>query len=249
MKYNFIKKILLALTFFTRLPLGKRNFGSLTLAQSVAAFPIVGAVIGALTGCFYLIIIHAGLHNNIAAWLTIIFSIILPGGLHDAGLAPTAHGLASGRTVEQKLAIMRDSRIGSYGVLALITIISLKANIIAGFNGKWETLPVFIAAAACSRTLLAILLRTTTCARPNGLAQMAGKPTSYQTLLAIFIASLSLLATGKIFAEFFAICALVIIYVIIKQISNKNFGGITGDILGAAQQLSEVALLLVFTIS
>lgn len=241
-----IQKFLLSLSFFTRLPLGKRDFESLTLAQSAAAFPIAGAMIGTLDGAFYLAMLGLGLPNNIAACLTIIFHLILTGGLHEDGLADSADGLASGRNHEQKLAIMRDSQIGSYGVLALISIISLRANIIASFTGNFSTILIFIATAACSRAFLAIFMRNIPYARSDGLVSMAGKPNTKQTIITIFIGSCSLFITGKIFAALIAIFSLAIIYIIIKHITIKNFGGITGDILGAVQQISEVALLLVF---
>ncbi len=245
--YNLmIQKFLLSLSFFTRLPIGKHDFGALTLAQSVATFPIAGAVIGTLDGSFYLAMLGLGLPNNIAAWLTIIFHLILTGGLHEDGLADTADGLASGRNHEQKLAIMRDSRIGSYGVLALITIISLRANLIAGFTESFFTILIFITTATCSRAFLAIFMQNITYARSDGLASMAGKPTIKQTIIAIFIGGCSLLITGKFSAAIIAVFALAIIYITIKHIIIKNFAGVTGDTLGAIQQISEAALLLVF---
>jgi adenosylcobinamide-GDP ribazoletransferase len=243
-----IQKFLLAISFFTRIPIGKRDFGSLTLAQATAYFPIVGALIGLLTGGFYLLMLALGLPTIISAWLTIGFHLLLTGGLHEDGLADTADGLASGRDREQKLSIMRDSRIGSYGVLALITIISLRANIMAGFTGNFATIMILVATAASSRTFLAVFMQTIPYARNYGLAARAGKPTTEQVIIAILIAICSLLLTGKILAALIAILSLAIIYVVIKQIANKNFGGITGDVLGAVQQISEVALLLIFLI-
>ncbi len=243
-----IQKFLLALSFFTRIPIGKRDFGSLTLAQAAAYFPVIGALIGLLDGVFYLLMFAIGLPTIISAWLTIGFHLLLTGGLHEDGLADTADGLAAGRDREQKLSIMRDSRIGSYGVLALITVISLRANLIAGFTGNFATIMIFIATAACSRSFLAIFMQNVPYARDYGLAARAGKPATEQVIIAISIAICSLLLTGKIIATITAIFSLAIIYVAIKQIANKNFGGITGDVLGAAQQISEVALLLIFLI-
>ena len=243
-----IQKFLLALSFFTRIPIGKRGFGSLTLAQAVAAFPMVGAVIGLLDGGFYLAMLALELPAIISAWLTIGFHLLLTGGLHEDGLADTADGLATGRDRSQKLAIMRDSRIGSYGVLALITIISLRANIMAGFTGSFTTLLIFIAAAASSRSFLAFLMYNLQYARDSGLAVRAGKPTLNDSLIAIALGFITLLITGKILAALIAICVLAIIYIIIKYITSKNFGGITGDTLGASQQISEVLLLLIFLV-
>lgn len=243
-----IQKFLLALSFFTRLPIGKRDFGSLTLAQSVIFFPIAGAVIGGMDSAFYIAMLGLGIPSNISAWLTIGFHLLLTGGLHEDGLADTADGLASGRDRTQKLAIMRDSRIGSYGVLALITIIALRANIIAGFAGSFATIFIFIATATCSRSFLTIFMYKISYARDFGLAVRAGKPNVRQTIIALSIGILSLFITGEILAAITAIFALAIIYVILKHIFIKNFNGITGDTLGASQQISEVTLLLIFLI-
>jgi adenosylcobinamide-GDP ribazoletransferase len=243
-----IQKFLLTLSFFTRIPIGNWDFGSLTLAQSIVFFPIAGALIGLLSGGFYIEMIELGLPSNISAWLVIGFQLLLTGGLHEDGLADTADGLASGRDRTQKLAIMHDSRIGSYGVLALITTISLRANIIAGFAGGFTTVFIFITTAACSRAFLAIFMYKIEYARDYGLAVTAGKTNAAKTLAASALGCVTLLWTGKILAAITTVFALAIIYVVIKQITIKNFGGITGDTLGAAQQISEVALLLIFLI-
>lgn len=240
-----IQKFLIVLSFFTRIPVGKRNFSSLTLADLVAFFPIAGAIIGLLDGGFYLVMLKFGLSASISAWLTVIFHLLLTGGLHEDGLADTADGLASGRNREQKLAIMHDSRIGSYGVIALVTIISLRANIIASFDNSLQILPIFIVTAACSRSLLAVFMRSVVYARSDGLAVEAGKPALAQTTIAISLGVCSLLLLGKIAVISMAIFALIIIYIIIRWIVIKNFGGITGDTLGAAQQISEIALLII----
>lgn len=244
-----IQKFLLALSFFTRLPIGRRDFGNVTLAQSAWAFPIVGAVIGALDGLFYLAMLNLGIASNIAAWLTIIFHLLLTGGLHEDGLADTADGLASGKTIEQKLAIMRDSRIGSYGVLTLVTVISLRANIISGFADNLPTLLLFVAAAAASRGFMVIFMQSTTYARNDGLAANSGKPSIANTLTAALISIISLLLTSQIYSALIAIYTLAVLYIIIRYVVIKNFGGITGDTLGASQQLSEVAMLIVFCIT
>ena len=238
-----IEKFLLVLSFFTRIPVGNRDFSQLKLADCVPYFPVVGTIIGLTEGIFFIFLIKTGFPAIISAWLTIGFHLLLTGGLHEDGLADTADGLAAGRDREQKLAIMKDSRIGSYGVLALIIIISLRANIIAGFSGNFSTLLIFTAAASTSRAFLAVLMHRLEYARNSGLAVRAGKPVLKDSLIAAALGFLTLLLTGKILAALVSIAALAIIYIIIKHITLKNFGGITGDTLGASQQISEVALL------
>lgn len=241
-----IEKFLLALSFFTRIPVGKRDLSPLKLADCTPYFPVAGAIIGLIEGVFFLTLLKTGVAPIISAWLTIGFHLLLTGGLHEDGLADTADGLASGRDKEQKLAIMRDSRIGSYGVLALITVISLRTNIIASFTSNFTTILIFIATAASSRAFLAVLMHGLEYARNSGLAVRAGKPGLKDSLVAAALAFLTLLLTCKIFTALAATLALAIIYLIIKHITSKNFGGITGDVLGAGQQLSEICLLLAF---
>jgi len=244
-----IGKFLLALSFFTRLPIGRHDLGALSLSQAAAFFPIAGALIGLISGAIYLALLHLGVQGNISAWITIFFQLAVTGGLHEDGLADMADGLASGRSKEQKLAIMRDSRIGSYGVLALITMISLRANIISGFTSGSATLLVFIAASACSRAFLTILMQILPFARCDGLAVMADRPGFSQTVTACVIGCVLLFAAGKIMAAFAAIAMLAVIYLYLKTIALRNFGGITGDVLGAAQQVSETSILLLFLIA
>lgn len=243
-----IGKFLLALSFFTRLPVGRHDLSGLRLSQAAACFPIAGALIGLMGGIIYLALLHLGLNGSISAWITIFFQLTLTGGLHEDGLADMADGLASGRNKEQKLAIMRDSRIGSYGVLALITIVSLRANIISGFAAGFATLTAFIAAAACSRAFLTILMRILPFARSDGLAAMVGRPEFSQTVAACITGCAMLFATGKIMAAFAALAMLAVIYLALKTIALRNFGGITGDVLGAAQQISETGILLLLLV-
>ncbi len=244
-----IGKFLLALSFFTRLPIGKHDLGALNLSQSAAWFPVAGAITGLISGIIYLAFLHMGINGSISAWITIFFQLILTGGLHEDGLADMADGLASGRSKEQKLAIMRDSRIGSYGVLALICILSLRANIISGFNSGHSTLLIFIAAACASRAFLTIFMHKLPFARSDGLAAMADRPGLSQTLTACTIGTISLFLAGKAMVAVTALVALATIYFTIKTVALRNFGGITGDVLGAAQQISETTLLLILLIA
>lgn len=241
-----IQKFLLSLSFFTRIPIGKRDFGSLTLAQAAIAFPMVGAVIGLLDGGFYLLMLALGLPKIISAWLTVGFHLLLTGALHEDGFADTADALATGRSIEQKLAIMKDSRIGSYGVLALIIIISLKAELIASLEGNLQSLAVFIATGAASRAFMVLFMHYLPYARNNGLAAMSGKPTEINTLTTIAIGSSVLLLAASPTAVFSCVVTLFVAYVILRYVFTKHFGGITGDTLGASQQVGEIVILLVF---
>ena len=237
-----INQFLLALSFLTRLPIGKRDFVGLKLANSAWAFPLVGAIVGAWGWAVYASSLSIGISPIISAWLAIFSQIILTGGLHEDGLADTADGLASGRNQEQKLAIMRDSRIGSYGVVALLIAISLRANAIAIFPA--HSLLFFMAAGATSRALMVILMRGSANARKDGLSASAGRPTGKQTIFSLLVGFFSLFIATSFLKAIFCVIIIAIIFFVIREITRKNFGGITGDVIGASQQIIEVALLI-----
>ena len=240
-----IQDFYLALSFFTRLPVGKnRDFGGHTLAQTAWAFPLVGALTGGLTGCLYFFLLSLGVNNNVSAWLSLGFLMLLTGGLHEDGLADTADGLASGRSREEKLAIMRDSRIGSYGVLALVVITALRADAMAGFGYEMRTIFAFIAAGAASRACLAVLMYNLPAARPDGLFAHAGQPARAETLAACAIGFSALVCAGNLHSIVLSVLILALLCLIIGRMARNQFGGLTGDVLGALQQLAEVAVLI-----
>jgi len=243
-----IKQFLLALSFLTRLPIPKRmNFNEISLARAAWAFPLVGIIVGLLGSCAYMLALHYEVKRALAAWLAIGACLLITGGLHEDGLADTADGLAHGRDREQKLAIMRDSRIGSYGVIALIIMLSLRANAIASFSNGFDAFVTCAAAAALSRASIVFLMVATPYARQDGLAAMAGKPTMNAALCALWISVIPLLFLIKLNIVLPCLLALVITCGIIKHLASRHFGGITGDVLGATQQVTEVVMLIILS--
>jgi len=236
----------LALSFLTRIPVPKRlNFEGLTLAQAAWAFPLVGGLAGVITAGVYVAMISLGIMHGIAAWIAFAAQLLLTGGLHEDGLADMADGLAHGRDREAKLAIMRDSRIGVYGVLALMIVVTLRTKSMAQFGGNaWW---FFIAAAAGSRACMVVLMYCLPHARKEGLAASAGKPGAYTTLMALLLGTAPLLMLGAWQLSAACLCAAIITCFIIARIAIRHFGGITGDVLGAAQQITEVMMLVILS--
>lgn len=243
-----ITQFLLALSFLTRLPVPKSmDLGRMTLSRAAWAFPLVGIIIGLLSGGIYLLALECEAKRIVSAWLAVCFGLLLTGGLHEDGLADTADGLAHGRNREQKLAIMRDSRIGTYGVIALIASLSLRANAIASFSTALETLVAFAAASALSRAAMVFLMYAVSAARTDGLAAMAGKPSTNATLAALWLCLIPLILFIKLTLLLLSLMTVVIACLVSKRVAIKHFGGITGDVLGATQQITEVALLIILS--
>ena len=124
-------QFLTATTVLTRLPVAPRDNGIAPregmVAESCWAFPAVGAGIGFIAAGVMMLATVFGLHNAAAALLGLVAAGLVTGAMHEDGLADTADGFGGGKTRNEKLAIMRDSRQGSYGIIALIVTIGLRA--------------------------------------------------------------------------------------------------------------------------
>ena len=192
-------EFLAAFTFLTRLPLGSAQTDALrpSLADASWAFPLVGLVIGAIGGIAYAIASALALPALAAALIAVATTALITGALHEDGLADTADGFGGGATRESKLDIMRDSRIGTFGVLALIFSIGLRVVAIADVGTRWHVFAALIAANALSRGVLPAAMHRLDPARADGLGAGAGRPEQNQVLIALAIALVAaVIATG-----------------------------------------------------
>jgi adenosylcobinamide-GDP ribazoletransferase len=233
----------LALGLLTRLPV--RVARAERGARAAWAWPLAGAVLGALSALTGGAALALGLPAQVAALLALTTLVMLGGGLHEDGLADSADGLWGGWTRERRLEIMRDSRIGSYGVIALALSLALRAVALSALfaAGTGAAAAGLIAAAMLSRAAMAGAMAALPHARESGLAQAQGRPpratAGLAAGLAIVAAVLLCGLSGLIAAAGAALAALAM-----ARLARARIGGQTGDILGAAQQLAEIAALL-----
>ncbi|WP_264813352.1 adenosylcobinamide-GDP ribazoletransferase, partial [Acetobacter oeni] len=163
---NLAADLLAAAGLFTRLPLGwlEKHAGPVCLSRSVWLWPLIGAAIGTFTALLTTGGLCIGLPPFIAALCGVMGQLLLTGGLHEDGLADTADGLGGGSTMNKRLAIMRDSRIGTYGALALFTCVTLRTACIAAL-APYILIPAIAFSGMISRASLLVLLTTTPPAR------------------------------------------------------------------------------------
>jgi adenosylcobinamide-GDP ribazoletransferase len=216
---------------------------------------LAGALIGALTGLVAAFLDATGLGPLLGASLTLGVSLLLTGALHEDGLADSADGLGGGATRERKLEIMRDSGIGTYGTLALVVSCAAKIAAIAAITSAlgWASVLVFAATGAVSRSAIVWLMATTAAARSDGLSASAGRPDSNSLVWALGLAALlALLFLGKTIGFFDAVFAIISAWVValaIRRLALRMIGGQTGDICGALQVTSEIAMLVIISAS
>ncbi len=233
-----LEELQLGFALLTRLPPGRLSDTLPSIAEAAWAYPVIGAFVGLVSGAIY---VGTGqvLPTLPAALLAVGAGVLLTGGLHEDGLADVADGFGGGGDVERKLEIMRDSRIGSYGVLAIVLIIGLTASAISAARPALEVLPVFAAIGALSRAAMLFPMATLAPARNDGLGQKAALPRGWRLWVGLFSAALlALIVTpALILAAAFAAIAMV-------ATARNQIGGQTGDVLGATQKLSECACWL-----
>jgi len=248
MKFPRISGLLLnlgaAFVLLTRLPMPRLPDAAFAqTAQAVWAYGIVGGVIGAIAATCGALALSVGLPATVAAGLVLIVLIVVAGAMHEDGLADTADGFWGAHSPEQRLAIMKDSQIGSYGTLSLILVTGLRWSAIAALLTSNPA--AIIASAAVSRAAMPLVMHRLEPARSVGLSQGVGQPALPVTLAAVGIGlGIAFCAVGAT-----AIVSVVLCLVICSAcmfVANKKIGGQTGDVLGATQQLCEVATLCFF---
>jgi adenosylcobinamide-GDP ribazoletransferase len=239
----------LALSFFTRIPVPKTmSFSPELLNKANRYFSLVGLFLGImLAACFYVLSLLFPL--SIVVLLTLIISLLLTGAFHEDGLADMADGVGGAFEVKKRLAIMKDSRLGTYGAATLFLALLLKFQLllVLAENDIWLVIGAIILAASLSRAVAGSFISALPYvsdeegSKSKPLAQAQSK----QELYVLF-------SVGLVPLIFFPLSVIVITLAVLllfrwyfKGWLLKQLGGFTGDCLGAAQQLSELLIYLV----
>jgi len=237
-----------ALALLTRLPITLEPAQFDRSAMAVWAYPVAGLVLAALAGAFGMIGLWLGLPAAMVAGLSLLCLIVLTGGMHEDGLADSADGLWGGWDHARRLEIMKDSHIGSYGVIALILSLGARWGALALLWQEGAAITAMIAAAAMSRGAMPALMAALPHARNDGLSRSVGRPEARMVALAAAIAvaiALFSLGFGGMIAAFLATAVFAFA---VGAIASRKIAGQTGDILGASQQTCEIAVLWVLCI-
>lgn len=230
--------------FLTRLPFRDESADEPgALARAARAFPLVGLAVGLVQAAVLSLAGALGLPALAQALLALAAAAAVTGALHEDGLADTADGFGAGATREEKLAVMRDSRIGAYGVLALVFAIGLKVAAIASLSED-AMAAALVAAAALSRGAIVPVMGALAPARSDGLAAAAGRPDRESAVTASLLGALFALFFLGPGAGFAAVAASAAAAAGVALLARRQIGGATGDVLGAVQQAAETAALL-----
>ena len=240
---RWIKDVLLAVVFLTRLPVKlNEDAQKRQLADVVWAFPVVGVLVGVLASLALLISFQLGLHPLACGLIAVATQVLVTGALHEDGLADVADCFGGGYKVVDKLRIMRDSQLGTYGVLALVISVTFRAGLIAGMTTQTMAVLALISAGAVSRALVALAMNQLEMVRTDGLATGAGKPTNEATLVTLGLgAAAAFLLLGA--SGWIVLAVAFGTAVMMGLLAKRQIGGQTGDVLGTVQQVTEAAVL------
>ena len=240
---RMVQDIATAFQFLTRLPLKRLPYDTSALSRSAKFFPLVGLAIGGLGSVVYLGLVRH-LPAAIAALLSLAFLVLATGGLHEDGLADVVDAFGGGWNREQILAILKDSRIGTFGALAILLSVGLRLLLLANLPLSRFAAYVISGQVLCRWTAL-----------PLGCTLPAARESSGQGSRIARQISAGSLAIGTLITIAIVVCALrramwgpLLSTLTVTLFSGlyywRRIGGVTGDCFGATNQLAEIAVYL-----
>ncbi len=234
-----------ALMFYSRIPIGKIDYSEENLQKAFRYFPLVGIVVGGIgAGVFALFALV--FPSPVAVAATIAAMVSATGAIHEDGFADFFDGFGGGRTKERILAIMKDSAVGTYGVLSLVLLFLAKFSLYLSVAPA--ALPaVVVAVQASSRFMPIAMINSSHYVRTENskAAHVRRKVDGVSVCVALFLA-----AAPFIFIPWKISLAIVFsyfaVFIALKRYTERKIGGFTGDVLGALIQFEEIIFLSVY---
>jgi adenosylcobinamide-GDP ribazoletransferase len=246
---NGTNEFMNALRFMTIVPVPSSDAATPTdwLSRCVKYFPAVGICIG-LVAAAVLLLAGAIWGPVIASLLAVAASMVVTGALHEDGLADTADGFGGGWSVEKRLAIMKDSRIGAYGALALAFGVALRVTTLTEMP-LWSGAAALIAAHAAARITPAFVMNALPYAGDTAAMKVSYSDvpvSAHDIRFALIVVACALvpLAFTSIASVIVGLLLGAIMAVAIVLWARKLIDGYTGDVLGATEQMFEIGFLL-----
>ncbi|WP_394825073.1 adenosylcobinamide-GDP ribazoletransferase [Pendulispora albinea] len=248
----YLRGVRAAVTLLTRLPVGGFPYSEADWRWSAAYLPLVGAFLGAVLGGVWLLTVRAG--PAVAAVVVLAMSLLLTGAMHEDGLADTADALGGATTRERMFAILKDSRIGTFGSAALAVSLLLRAALLARLA---EIAPIVLVFANAGARLVPVwLMAALPYVTDAAVAKSSAIAAAGRVQVAVATVIFGALACGVCMMHALSaveLGAALVSVVLAGWLCAARFraraGGITGDFLGAAEQVSECVLLLAVAVA
>jgi adenosylcobinamide-GDP ribazoletransferase len=240
---GWIRDVGLATTLLTRIPIPHPADATPSeLARAQRAFPLIGAIIGFVAGLVDRSLLAIGVPSLAAAALTLGAGAALTGALHEDGLADVGDGFGGGRDRTTKLVIMRDSRIGTYGVIILLVGFSARLSALSSLPAG-RVIPALVVAHTLGRSVIPVLAANMPFARDDGLGRSAGRPERSSVIIALVLAVAIALLCLPLKAALMAMAYTLVAASAMAALAWRQIGGVTGDVFGATEQVVEAVVL------
>ena len=244
---KYLVDVFASIMFFTRIPINWSYFSNTApdLTRAAWSFPLVGFLIGVLSGIFGEFLISINVPSFLSCSIAIAISVLITGAFHEDGLADMADGFGAGGSPKKINEIMHDSRLGTYGTAALILGLLIRLGLLVCLVDLGYSLLIILSIGFASGKLAIIFMRnlyqTSSLAKTGSIIEAVSPKKILFASLIWFVPVFSYL---PLFAFLLGTILIVIIVFFIGRMSKQKLGGITGDVLGATAFLSELAFLL-----
>ncbi len=236
--------LLAALQFLTRVPIRLKKEPSLN--ATVAWFPLAGAIIGAAVGGTAAGLWHV-VPPLVAGAVGVTVGLLITGAFHEDGLGDIADAFGGGWTVERRLEILKDSRHGTYGVAAICASIVLRVVALGSLPGPWAMFTGAVAAHTMGRVAAVGMAGTMKLATHSGLGADYGRGTTRLRAAVSVVGGTALTAVAVGWWALPLAGAALIAVLATGTLARRKIGGISGDVLGATEQVAEILCLVVLT--
>lgn len=236
-----------ALALLSRVPVrGIEDFQAEAVARSVWSWPLVGVLLAGFALLPAMLVYY--LTANILIFVIVALGgmVLLTGSMHEDGLADCADGFGGGFERARKLEIMRDSHIGTYGVVALILCFGLRLVLLSVSGDAGQAAILFLVMAVTSRAAMPVVMHILPPARADGLGKGAGKPNMMMVGLGVCLAAVLALGLSDILATIAVLVGGFLAVGLVAAVAKWQIGGQTGDVLGATQIMAELFVGIAF---
>jgi adenosylcobinamide-GDP ribazoletransferase len=237
-----------AFMLLTRLPIPGGG-GKPDMARCVWAFPVAGLVVNLAAGLVYWLGSRAGMPPLLAAAWSVAASVLITGAMHEDGLADVADGFGGGATRERKLEIMRDSRLGSFGAVALLLSVIVRVAAIAALVRPEAAVAWLVAAGMLGRAVMVLPMLLLRPARSEGMGASMGRLRVGSAAAGLAMAVAGSLALLPVRPAAAAVALSVAVSLGVARLAARQIGGYTGDVLGACEMVTECVVLSVATVA
>jgi adenosylcobinamide-GDP ribazoletransferase len=240
---TIFRDVATAFQFLTRFPLRRVLYDPDALSRSAKFFPLVGVVIGVLGSVFYLWLVRH-VPASVAALVTLALFVLATGGLHEDGLADVADAFGGGWNREQILTILKDSRIGTFGALAVLVSCGLRVLLLANLPLHRFAAYVISGQVLCRWTALPLGYTLPPAGESSGQGARIARQISMGSLVIGSVLTVIIAAYLLRWSVWGPITSTLIVTGASWLYYRRRIGGVTGDCFGATNQLAEIAVYL-----